>query len=201
MAFGAGTSSFMLEGLWQGYRDDSTDRLWAQPLWSCGPTGATYKQPRPLSRAQTASSAAPYTNLGLRFGPNRRLAGCYEARHEHVSVRCGRQVMTPARLLRPARSRLHPAANSTGESRASIFGLNTNNYTVKWFTGEPGGSGPTFEAWGINPANPGNCQLSWFLRRLSDSQGRRLAGPASISTYDISDGSFLSATWNGALAM
>ena len=28
------------EGLWQGYRENLTDRLWQQPLWNCGQ--ATY---------------------------------------------------------------------------------------------------------------------------------------------------------------
>ncbi|HSV13451.1 MAG TPA: TonB-dependent receptor plug domain-containing protein, partial [Tepidisphaeraceae bacterium] len=56
LQYRSGDLELYAEGLWQGYRERVTDRMWAQPLWSCG-------------------GAATYSNIQFRPGTNEILSG------------------------------------------------------------------------------------------------------------------------------
>src|SRR5438309_6414827 len=56
LQFRSGNLELYAEGLWQGYRERVYDRMWAQPLWSCG-------------------GQAIYSNIALRPGTNDILSG------------------------------------------------------------------------------------------------------------------------------
>ena len=138
---------FYAEGLWQGYRERSTDRMWAQPLWG----GASYQNiqrdgPNILSGTVNRPTACCGGNHTWGFqGATKRdtntyqfaVGGNYDAGALRVSGDIAR-------------------TDSTFDLRTESvdFEINTKDYSVDWFTGTVGGPGPTFQVRGIDPSNP-----------------------------------------------
>jgi hypothetical protein len=51
------------------------------------------------------------------------------------------------------------------------FEINRNDYSVNWFTGRLGGSGPTFEVVGIDPEDPANYDYRGFFEDRLTAKG------------------------------
>jgi TonB-dependent receptor len=136
-----------VEGLWQGFRERSTDRMWAQPLWG----GASYENivrdgNDIISGTVNRPTACCGGNQTWGFqGATRRdtntyqfaAGGSYQAGDLRISADIAR-------------------TDSTFDLRTESvdYEINTNNFSVDWFTGNVNGSGPTFQVRGIDPANP-----------------------------------------------
>ena len=51
------------------------------------------------------------------------------------------------------------------------YELNTNDFTVDWYTGRPGGTGPTFEVVGLDFSDPANYNYRGFFERYLVAKG------------------------------
>jgi iron complex outermembrane receptor protein len=155
---------FYVEGLWQGYRENVTDNMWAQPLWG----GASYSNivrdgPNIISGTVTGPTACCSSTETWGFqGATKRdtntyqfaAGGSYDAGRLHISADVAR-----------TRSTFNLRTESVD------YELNTNNYSVDWYTGRPGGSGPTFQVRGIDPTNPAIYNYRGFFEDYATAKG------------------------------
>jgi len=153
-----------VEGLWQGYRENVTDNMWAQPLWG----GASYENivrdgPNIISgtvNGPTACCSSTET-WGFQGATKRRtdtyqfaVGGSYDAGPLRITADVAR-TMSEFNL----------------RTESVDYELNTNNYSVDWFTGTPGGSGPTFQVRGIDTSNPAIYNYRGFFEDYATAKG------------------------------
>lgn len=153
-----------VEGLWQGYRERSTDRMWAQPLWG----GASYSNivldgNRIVSGTVSRPTSCCGGNRTWGFqGATKRDTNTYQfavgGKWDHGPLVISADV---------ART------DSTFDLRTESvdFEINTNNFSVDWFTGQPGGSGPTFQVRGLDPTNPAIYNYRGFYEDYLTASG------------------------------
>src|SRR3954452_5050322 len=135
---------FYVEGLWQGYREHVTDDMWAQPLWKGG--SATYtnivKNGNDIVSGTVTRPGNPGETWGFQ-GATKRWTNTYQfaagGSYDAGSLRITGDV-----------ARTESTFNLRTES--VDYELNTNNFSVNWYTGRPGGYGPTFQVVGIDPS-------------------------------------------------
>ena len=135
---------FYVEGLWQGYREKVTDNMWAQPLWG----GASYsnieRDGNNILSGTVNSPANPGETWGFQ-GATRRDTDTYQfaagGSYDAGAVRI------TADLAR-TKSKFDLRTESVD------YEINTDNYSVDWFTGTIGGPGPTFQVNGLDFSNP-----------------------------------------------
>ncbi|HYD36785.1 MAG TPA: TonB-dependent receptor [Allosphingosinicella sp.] len=155
---------FYVEGLWQGYREEVTDRMWAQPLWG----GASYTNlvsdgNKILSgtvNQPTACCGGNHT-WGFQGATKRRtdtyqfaIGGSYDAGALRIS---GDFAMTDSQFeLR---------------TESVDYEINTKNYSVDWFTGPIGGPGPTFQVNGVDFSNPAIYNYRGFFEDYANPNG------------------------------
>jgi TonB-dependent receptor len=155
---------FYVEGLWQGYREKVTDNMWAQPLWG----GASYTNierdgPNIISGTVNRPTACCNPNETWGFqGATRRetdtfqfaVGGSYDAGALRIS---GDIARTDSKF--------------DLETESVDYELNTNNFSVDFYTGRPGGYGPTFQVRGIDPANPAIYNYRGFFEDYLVAKG------------------------------
>ena len=159
------------EGLWQGYREKLYDRLWQQPLWNCG--------------------EATYSNIVLRPGTNDVISGTVNqpgcdgifpqgfqgATKRHTDTYQfalgGSYDAGPLRILADL-----ARTDSTFRLRTESvdYFVANNNFTVDWFTGLPGGSGPTFRISGLDVTDPANYLYRGFFEDYLTAKGKDWQG-------------------------
>lgn len=155
---------FYVEGLWQGYRENNTDAMWAQPLWG----GASYENivkdgnniiSGTVNRPTACCSSTE--TWGFQGATKREtdtyqfaVGGSYDAGALRVSADLAR-------------------TSSTFQLRTESvdYELNTNNFSVDWFTGTPSGPGPTFQVRGIDPLNPAIYNYRGFFEDYATAKG------------------------------
>lgn len=153
-----------VEGLWQGYRERATDRMWAQPLWG----GASYENivldgNQIISGTVNQPTACCGGNQTWGFqGATKRDTNTYQ-----FAVG-GRWDAGPLRITADI-----ARTDSTFDLRTESvdYEINTNDYSVDWFTGKPGGSGPTFQIRGIDPTDPGIYDYRGFYEDYLTASG------------------------------
>jgi iron complex outermembrane receptor protein len=156
---------FYVEGLWQGYREEVTDRMWAQPIWGGDSytnvvrdgnqvLGGTVNRP-------TGCCGNPMETWGFQGATKRHTdtfqyagGGSWDAGALRVS---GDLAMT--------RSKFKLRTESVD------YEINTNNFSVDWFTGPIGGPGPTFQVNGIDPSNPALYNYRGFFEDYANPAG------------------------------
>jgi iron complex outermembrane receptor protein len=152
------------EGLWQGYRENVTDNMWAQPLWG----GASYSNivneggniiSGTVNRPTACCSATE--TWGFQ-GATKRDTNTYQ-----FAVG-GSYDAGPLRITADV-ARTSSTFNLRTES--VDYELNTNNFSVDWYTGRPGGYGPTFQVNGIDPANPAIYNYRGFFEDYATAKG------------------------------
>ena len=154
------------EGLWQAYRDDLSDRMFAQPLWNCGE--ATYNNIvlRPgTNLIESGSVTNPGCNdatWGFQGATKRKtdtyqfaVGGIYDAGPLRITADVAR-----------SSSRFKLRTESVD------YELNNNDFTVNWFTGLPGGSGPTLELVGIDLTDSANYDYRGFFEDYLTAKGK-----------------------------
>ena len=155
---------FYVEGLWQGYRERATDRMWAQPLWG----GASYENivrdgNRIISGTVNMATACCGGNhtWGLQ-GATKRDTNTYQF------AAGGRYDAGPLRISADL-----ARTDSTFDLRTESidYEINTKNYSVDWFTGEIGGPGPTFEIRGLDFSNPAIYNYRGFFEDHLTAKG------------------------------
>jgi TonB-dependent receptor len=149
------------EGLWQGFREESTDRLWSQPLWGGQEYSNIVLQPG-TNEIVSGTVFRPRRAEGFQ-GATKRKTDTYQ-----FAVG-GRYDAGPLRLTADL-----ARTDSTFDLRAESvdFNLSTNDYRVNWFTGRPGGNGPTFEVVGVDFANPALYRYRGFFERYLIAKGK-----------------------------
>ncbi len=153
-----------VEGLWQGFREKSTDRMWAQPLWG----GASYSNivldgNQIISGTVNRPTACCGGNRTWGFqGATKRNTNTYQfavgGKWDHGPLVISADV---------ART------DSTFDLRTESvdYEINTNNFSVDFFTGKPGGSGPTFQVRGLDPTNPAIYNYRGFYEDYLTAKG------------------------------
>lgn len=146
---------FYAEGLWQGFREDSTDRMWAQPLWG----GASYEDVvieggQVISGTVNGPTACcgAYRTWGYQ-GATKRRTNTYQ-----FAVG-GRWQAGDLRVTGDL-ARTDSTFNLMTES--VDYEINRTDYSVDWFTGRRGGPGPTFQVRGLDVENPANYTYRGF---------------------------------------
>ena len=157
------------EGLWQGYREELTDRMWQQPLWNCG--DATYsnivtEDGRIISGTVNRPGCNGDWPQGFQGATKRHtdtyqfaVGGSYDAGPLKITADLAR-------------------TDSTFKLRTESvdYKINTNNLTVNWFTGHPGGSGPTFEVVGLDFSDPSIYNYRGFFEDYLTAKGKDWQG-------------------------
>jgi TonB-dependent receptor len=135
------------EGLWQGYRDDWSDRWMHFPLWG----GASYDNLVVNDQGQVIS------------GTVNDPAGCCGVVPEGWQGATKRRTNTyqfavggsyDAGPLRVSADLAHTASTFKLYTESVDFQLNRRPTSIDWYTGRPGGYGPTFTINGIDFSDP-----------------------------------------------
>lgn len=156
---------FYVEGLWQGYRENVTDRMWAQPLWGGDSYANIVRDGNNIVSGTvnrpTGCCGNPMETWGFQGATKRDTntyqfagGGSYDAGALRIS---GDLAMTKSEF------------NLRTES--VDYEINTNNFSVDWFTGPIGGPGPTFQVRGIDPANPALYNFRGFFEDYANPTG------------------------------
>jgi iron complex outermembrane receptor protein len=156
---------FYVEGLWQGYRENLSDRLWEQPLWSCG-ADATYSNVV-IENGNVISGTVKTPGCP---GLTRGFQGATKRHTDTYQFAAGGRYDAGPLLITGDIAR----TDSTFKLRAESvdYYINTRNFSVDWFTGRPGGSGPTFQVNGLDFANPANYNYRGFFEDYLTAKGQ-----------------------------
>lgn len=155
---------FYAEGLWQGFRERATDRMWAQPLWG----GASYdnlviENGQIISGTVNTPTACCGGNHTWGFqGATKRDTNTYQ-----FAVG-GRYDLGPLLITADI-----ARTDSTFDLRTESvdYEINRKDYSVDWFTGRPGGSGPTFQIRGLDPSDPSIYDYRGFFEDHLTAKG------------------------------
>jgi TonB-dependent receptor len=156
---------FYAEGLWQGYRERLSDRLWEQPLWSCG-ADATYSN---VVRENGNVISGTVQRPGC-IGTTRGFQGATKRQTDTYQFAIGGRYESGPLRITGDLARTDSTFNLQAES--VDYYINNNNFTVNWFTGRPGGDGPTFEVVGLDFANPANYNYRGFFEDYLTATGK-----------------------------
>ena len=150
------------DGLWQGYSEDVTDNMWAQPLWGGSSYSNIVKEGPNIISGTVTNPAFPYETWGFQGATKRRtntyqfaVGGSYDAGS-----------------LRISGDLAHTDSTFRLRTESIDYELNTNAYTVDWFTGRPGDYGPTFQVSGIDPSNPAIYNYRGFFEDYLTAKGK-----------------------------
>ena len=169
LQFRNGDLSLYAEGLWQGYRENLTDRMWQQPLWNCGQaiySNIVQENGQIISGTVTRPGCNGDWPQGFQGATKRRtntyqfaIGGSYDAGPLRITADLAR-------------------TDSTFKLRTESvdWKLSTNDFTLNWFTGRPGGSGPTFEIVGIDFADPSIYRYRGFFEDYLTAKGKDWQG-------------------------
>lgn len=159
-----GNLELYAEGLWQGYREKVSDRLWQQPLWNCGE--ATYSN-LVVENGQIISGTVNQPGCDGIFPQG--FQGATKRRTNTYQFAAGGKYEAGPLLITADLARTDSTFKLRTES-VDYFVAN-NNFTVNWFTGRPGGSGPTLEIVGLDFADPANYLYRGFFEEYSKVKG------------------------------
>ena len=153
---------FYAEGLWQGYREEVTDRMWAQPIWGGTHSDLVFRDDNTgIISGSVTNPGAPFETWGFQGATKRKtdtyqfaVGGSYDAGPLKITGDIAR-------------------TDSTFNLRTESvdYELNTNAYSVDWFTGLPGGPGPTFQVIGLDPTDPSIYNYRGFFEDHATAKG------------------------------
>ncbi len=159
------TLSFTRKAFGKAIGRKDTDRLWQQPLWG----GSNYsniviEDGNVISGTVTNPASCcngDYQTQGFQ-GATKRKTDTYQ-----FAVG-GRYDAGPLRITADL-----ARTDSTFKLRAESvdYGINNENFTVNWFTGRPGGDGPTLEVVGLDFSDPANYNYRGFFERYLVADG------------------------------
>jgi len=167
----SGDLELYAEGLWQGYRENLSDRLWAQPLWSCGrpgidPDAATYSNIEVDEDGNVISGSV--TNPGC-VGTTQGFQGATKRRTNTYQFAVGGKYEAGPLVVTADLARTDSTFKLSTES--VDYYINNHDFTVNWFTGRPGGSGPTFDVVGLDFTDPANYNYRGFFEERLTAKG------------------------------
>jgi TonB-dependent receptor len=158
-----GDLNLYAEGLWQGYREHQLDSMWAQPIWGGTPSNLVLEPgTNKVISGSVNRPGAPFETWGFK-GNNRRTTNTYQ-------FAVGGSY--DAGPLRVTADFAHTYSHFKLRVESVDMELNTNNYSVNWFTGLPGGDGPTFQVVGLDPTNKAFYDYRGFFEDYADPKGK-----------------------------
>jgi TonB-dependent receptor len=157
------------EALWQGYRENVSDRLWQQPLWNCGQ--ATYSN-LVVENGQIISGTVNRPGCNGIFPQG--FQGATKRHTDTYQFAVGGSYDAGPLLVTGDFARTDSTFKLRTES-VDYF-VATNNFTVDWFTGRPGGSGPTFQISGLDVTDPANYLYRGFFEDYLTAKGKDWQG-------------------------
>jgi iron complex outermembrane recepter protein len=178
------------EALWQGYREESTDRMWAQPLWG----GASYEN-IVTNNGQIVSGTVNSPTACCGGNHAWGFQGATGRETDTFQFAIGGSWDTGPLLITADIAR----TDSTFDLRTESvdFELNRKDYSVDWFTGAVGGSGPTFQIRGLDTNNPANYNYRGFFEDYLTASGDDIQARLDF-TYEPSSVDFVSSIQWGA---
>jgi TonB-dependent receptor len=162
-----GDLNLYAEGLWQGYREHQLDSMWAQPIW--GGTDSNLVIRPGTNQVVSGTVNRPggqFETWGFK-GNNTRTTNTYQF------AAGGSYDAGPLRITADL---AHTYSHFKLRVESVDMELNTNNYSVNWFTGLPGGDGPTFQVVGIDPTNKAIYDYRGFFEDYQDPKGKDWQG-------------------------
>lgn len=182
---------FYAEGLWQGYRENVSDRMYAQPLWNCGQAVYSNIVKRPggneIISGTVTNPSCPYEPWGFQAATKRKtntyqfaVGGSYDAGPLKITADLART-----------------SSKFDLRTESVDYEINTNQYSVDFFTGLPGGSGPTFQVKGLDYANPAIYDYRGFYEEYLTAKGKDWQGRLDFE-YEPGGSSFLTKIQWGA---
>lgn len=153
-----------VEGLWQGFRERSTDRMWAQPLWG----GESYEN-IVLDGNQIVSGTVNRPTACCGGNHTWGFQGATKRDTNTYQFAVGGRWDAGPLLITADIAR----TDSTFDLRTESvdYEINTKDYSVDWFTGAVGGSGPTFQVRGLDTADPGIYDYRGFFEDYLTASG------------------------------
>lgn len=157
-----GDLNLYAEGLWQGYREHQLDSMWAQPIWA-GTDSNLVIEPgtNKVISGTVLRPGGQFETWGFK-GNNRRTTNTYQ-------FAVGGSY--DAGPLRISADFAHTYSHFKLRVESVDMELNTNNYSVNWFTGLPGGDGPTFQVT-VDPTNKAIYDYRGFFEDYQDPKGK-----------------------------
>ena len=158
-----GDLNLYAEGLWQGYREHQLDSMWAQPIWGGTPSNLVIAPgTNQVVSGSVSRPGGQFETWGFK-GSNKRITNTYQ-------FAVGGSY--DAGPLRVTADLAHSWSHFKLRVESVDMELNTNNYSVNWFTGLPGGDGPTFQVVGLDPTNKANYDYRGFFEDYQDPKGK-----------------------------
>ncbi|QAY75334.1 TonB-dependent receptor [Sphingosinicella sp. BN140058] len=154
---------FYVEGLWQGFREEAEDRMWAQPLWGGTHTNVVFRDgSNAVESGTVVNPGAPGETWGFQGGTYRKtdtyqfaIGGSYDAGALRISGDLARTDST-----------------FNLETESVDYEINTNAYSVDYVIGAPGGPGPTLRVNGIDPSNAAIYNYRGFYEDYLTAKGK-----------------------------
>ena len=153
-----------LEGLWQGYREEVTSRMWAQPLWG----GASYEN-LVIENGQIISGTVNTPTACCGGNHTWGFQGATKRKTNTFQFAAGGRWDLGALQITGDIARTDSQFDLRTES--VDFEINTKDYSVDWYTGRPGGSGPTFEIRGLDVTDPSIYDYRGFFEDYLTAKG------------------------------
>ena len=166
----SGNLELYAEGIWQGYREEVSDHFFEQPLWSCG-GAATYSNIVVDDQGHIVSGSV--LNPGC-LGTARGFQGATKRHTDTYQFAAGGKYDAGPLVITGDIARTTSKFKLRAES--VDYYINKTGYTVNWFTGEPGGSGLTFDVAGLDFTNPANYNYRGFFERYETAKGKDWQG-------------------------
>jgi len=152
------------EGLWQGYRDDVSDRWMHFPLWG----GASYENLDVDADGNVISGTVNGPGSCCGVVPEGWQGATKRRTNTYQFAVGGSYDAGPLRIMADL-----ARTTSTFKLRAESidFRIPTTNFSINWYTGRPGGYGPTFEFVGLDFSDPSIYNYRGFWERRQKPQG------------------------------
>jgi TonB-dependent receptor len=161
---------FFAEGLWQGFREKSSDRLFNQPLWNGGQAVYSNLVLQPgtnnLASGTVFRPGVPGLFRGFQGATSRKtntyqfaVGGSYDAGPLKITADLART-----------------SSQFDLRTESVDYSLNTNNFFVDFVIGEVRGAGPTFQVRGIDLTNPAFYNYNGFFEEYLTAKGKDLQG-------------------------
>jgi len=169
---------FYAEGLWQGYRDNWSDRELDFPLWGGDPANFSNIVLDNQGHVVSGTVKNPGTCCGNPTGPGGLgdpnsfpdgFQGATKRKTDTYQFAVGGS--WDSGPLRVSADLARTSSTFQLFTESVDFVIPTHNYTVDWYNGEPGGYGPTFNVSGIDFSNPANYNYRGFYEARQRPHG------------------------------
>jgi iron complex outermembrane receptor protein len=153
---------FYAEALWQGYREELSDRMWAQPLWGGTHSNVVRRDGTNFIQSGTVTNPA---NPGETWGFQ---GGTFRETNTYQFAVGGSWDSGPLRMTFDV---ARTDSQFDLETESVDYEISTNQFSVDYVIGVPGGPGPTYTVNGLDTTNPANYRYRGFYEDYLTAEG------------------------------